>query len=93
MAKQYQHRIGVRAEICFDMVLDAANPTPQQLSHAVAQALRQKAMPDGSFGLAVLANGVIYPEWNSVDPEIEPEQLLDPSVVRSFDVVEVQILQ
>lgn len=93
MAKQYRHRIGVRAEICFDMILDAANPTPQQLSHAVAQALSQKAMPDGSFSLVVLTNGVVYPEWNSVDREIEPEHLLDPSVVRSFDVVEVQTLQ
>ena len=93
MAKQYRHRIGVRAEICFEMILDAANPTSQQLSYAVANALRQKAMPDGSFSLATLANGVVYPEWNSVDPEIEPEHLLDPSAVRSFDVVEIQTLQ
>lgn len=93
MAKQYQHRIGVRAEICLDMILDTANPTPQQLSHAVAQVLSQKAMPDGSFSLGMLANGVVYPEWSSVDPEIEPEHLLDSSVVRSFDVIEVQTLQ
>lgn len=93
MAKQYQHRIGVRAEICFDMILDTAKPTPQQLSHAVAQALSQKAMPDGSFSLVVLANGVVYPEWNSVDPEMESQHLLDPSVVRSFDVIEIQTLQ
>jgi hypothetical protein len=37
MAKPYQHRIGVRAEICFDLIFDICDPAPQQISQAVAE--------------------------------------------------------
>ncbi len=61
MARQYQHRIGARPEICFDLILDVASPTPQQLSNAVAEVLLQKTTADGSFSLPALTNGCIYP--------------------------------
>jgi len=48
MASQYQHRIGVRAEICFDLILDVRNPTPKGLSQLVSQALTQAADNDGA---------------------------------------------
>ena len=40
MAKRYQHRIDVRAEICIDLILDSCDPLPEQISQAVAEALR-----------------------------------------------------
>jgi hypothetical protein len=49
MAGRYQHRIGVRAEICFDLTVDVRNPTPQELSQLVSQALKQEADNDGGF--------------------------------------------
>jgi hypothetical protein len=29
MAKRHQHRIGVRAEICFDLIFDICDPAPR----------------------------------------------------------------
>src|SRR4029077_887590 len=40
MGKQYQHRIGACAEICFNLVLDARNPGPDQLVQAVTEILK-----------------------------------------------------
>ena len=40
MAKRYQHRIGVRAELCFNIVLDTRNPSPDQLAQAVTEILK-----------------------------------------------------
>ena len=51
MATRYQHRIAVRAEIWFDLVLDTRNPTPEQLGHIVAEVLSQAADSDGAFKL------------------------------------------
>lgn len=59
MAKRYQHRIGVRAEICFDLILDVCAPAPEQFCQAVAEALRQTADVDGGFRLKVLPGGTV----------------------------------
>jgi hypothetical protein len=88
MTTRYQHRIGVRAEICFDLVLDTRNPTSEQLGHIVTEALSQVAGSGGALKLDVLPGGVVYPEWNSVDSEIEPKEALNPSTIRTFDCVD-----
>ena len=93
MATRYQHRIGVRAEICFDLVLDMRNPTPDQLCHIVADVLRQAADSDRSPQIERAAGGAVYPEWNSVDAELEPNHVLDPSTIRAFDCVDIDSIQ
>ena len=89
MTSRYQHRIGVRAEICFDLTVDVRNPTPQELSQLVSQALKQAADNDGGFKMNALPGGIVYPDWNSVDPELEPNRVLDPETIRIFDCTEV----
>ena len=89
MASRYQHRIGVRAEICFDLTVDVRNPTPQELSQLVSQALKQAADNDGGFKVNALPGGIVYPDCNSVDPELEPDRVLDPETIRIFDCTEV----
>jgi hypothetical protein len=45
-----EHKVAaldVRAEICFDLTVDVRNPTPQELSQLVFQALKQEADDDG----------------------------------------------
>ncbi len=93
MATRYQHRIGVRAEICFDLILEMRNPTPDQLCYLVADVLRQAVDSDGALKLKALPSGAVYPEWNSVDAEVEPNHVLDPSIIRSFDCVEIDSIQ
>jgi len=89
MASRYQHRIGVRAEICFDLTLDARNPTPKELSELVSQALKQAANHDGGFKVNALPGGIVYPDWNSVDADVEPDHVLDPEAIRIFDCTEI----
>jgi hypothetical protein len=89
MVSRYQHRIGVRAEICFDLTVDVRNPTRQELSELVSRALKQAADNDGGFKINALAGGVVYPDWNSVDSELEPDRVLDPETIRIFDCTEV----
>lgn len=89
MANRYQHRIGVRAEICFDLTLDVRNPTPQELSQLVSRTLKQAAEHDGGFRVNALPGGNVYPDWNSVDPELEPDRVLDPETIRIFDCTEI----
>jgi hypothetical protein len=93
MAKRYQHRIGVRAELCFDIVLDARNPSPDQLAQAVTEILKQAADADGSFKLIALPEGSAYPDWNSVDPDLEPGHILESSAIRTLDCVEIDSVQ
>jgi hypothetical protein len=93
MAKRYQHRIGVRADLCFNIVLDARNPSPDQLVQAVTEILRQAADADGGFKLSVLPEGAAYPDWNSVDPELDRGHILDPSAIRTLDCVEIDSVQ
>ena len=89
MASRYQHRIGVRAEICFDLTLDVRNPTPQDLSRLVSQTLKRAADNDGGFKVSALPGGIVYPDWTTVDPELEPDRVLDPETIRIFDSTEV----
>ncbi len=93
MATRYRHRIGVRAEICFDLILDTRSPLSDELCHLVADLLRQAADSDGALTLNVLPGGVVYPEWNSVDAELEPNHVLDPSAIRAFDCVDIDSVQ
>lgn len=89
MAKRYKHRVGVRAEICFDLILDTPHPTSRELCDAVVTALKLSADLERGFALPALADGKIFPEWNSVDPEMEPARVLDPQAVRSLDCFEI----
>lgn len=93
MAKRYQHRIGVRAEICFNLVLDTRNPNADELVQAVTEILQQATDSDGGFKLKVLPDGWVYPDWNSVDHELEPDRVLDSSTIRSMDCVEIDDVQ
>lgn len=89
MTSRYQHRIGVRAEICFNLTLDVREPTPREISQLVSQTLKQAADNDGGFKVNGLGGGIVYPDWNSADPEIEPDRVLDPETIRIFDCTEV----
>jgi hypothetical protein len=63
MAKPYQHRIGVRAEICFDLIFDICDPAPSKSPRRLLSALRQTADVDGGFRLEVLTGGtVLWPD-------------------------------
>jgi hypothetical protein len=83
----------VRAEICFNIVLDARNPSPDQLTQTVTEILRQSADSDGGFKLSGLPEASAYPDWNSVDSDLEPRHILDPSVIRTLDCVEIDSVQ
>jgi hypothetical protein len=48
---------------------------------------------DGVLKLNALPSGFVYPEWNSVDTEVEPNHVLDPSPIRAFDYVEIDSIQ
>ena len=88
MAMRYQHRIGVRSELFFDVVLDDPNPSAHKLTLAVAQALRRVADDEGGVkSLSDLPESAVYPDWNAVDADIEPEHALDPVAVRIIDCI------
>lgn len=93
MATRYKHRIGVRAEICFDLILDEQNPRLDILAQAVTDVLQRAADSDGGFALTVLPGGIAYPDWNSVDAEVDPSHVLDSSAIRIFDSVELDSIQ
>ncbi len=93
MTTQYRHRIGVRAEICFDLTSEERNPSPEELCRLVTDILRRTADSDGGIKLNALSGGVVYPEWNSVDAELEPNSALLPSTIRIFDSVEIDKIQ
>ena len=94
MASRYQHRIGVRSELFLTLVLDAGNPSPGELSKAVAEALLRAADSEGGIkSLQQIPDAVVYPDWNSVDPEVEPTRILDPAGIRIVDSVEVKSIQ
>jgi hypothetical protein len=94
MATRYKHRIGVRSELFLTLTLDAGNPSPTELSLAVAEALLRAADSEGGIKLLEqVPEGVVYPDWNSVDPQVEAPHVLDPSVIRSVDCVEIEKIQ
>ena len=55
--------------------------------------LRQAADSDGALKLSALPGGAVYPEWNSVDVELEPNHVLDPTTIRAFDCVDIDSIQ
>jgi len=90
MATRYQHRIGIRSELFFDLILENPNPSAQELTQAVAQVLRQVTDADGGIKkLEDLSEATLYPDWNSVDAELEPDRALDPAAIRSVDCFEI----
>ena len=94
MATRYQYRVGVRSELFLDLILDNRNATTGELSRAVAEALRRVADTEGGIRrLDQLAEAIVYPDWSSVDPEVEAAHILDPAVVRTVDCVEINSIQ
>jgi len=93
MTKQFQYRIGVRAEICFHLLLESASPTPQQLRDAVVAAFNKATEEDGGFAIRELTDGRAFPEWNSVDREIDPEDAMDCDAIRIYDSFEIDRTQ
>ena len=93
MAKQYRHRIGVHAEIYFNVVLEVPNPTPEQLRDAAVQTLNKAVDEEDGFDLKTMPEGRVLPVWNSVDREIEPTEALDADAVTSYECTEIQNLQ
>ena len=89
MSKQYQHRVSVRAEICFDLILDSSIPTSQELRDAVVNLLNKSTDDERGFALPALPEGKVFPDWTSVDPEIEPHNVLAPDAIRSLDCFEI----
>jgi hypothetical protein len=42
-----------------------------------------------AFKVNALPGGIVYLDWNSADPELEPDRVLDPEIIRIFDCTEV----
>jgi len=93
MSKHYRHRVGVRAEISFDLVLGAPNPTPEELRDAIVAILNRTTDEEGGFSFPNLADGRILPAWASVDRQVNPSQSLDIGDVISYDCMELRHLQ
>ena len=88
--KCFRHRIGVRAEIYFDLDLETANPSQAQIVEAVVALLSATADEEGAFDLTLLAGGRVFPAWNSVDRELEPEEALSPESIEIRDTVAIE---
>jgi hypothetical protein len=93
MSKQYRHRVGVRAEITFDLLLETANPSPEQLRNAIVAVLNAATDEDGGFDIPKLADGRTLPCWTSVDRHVNTSEALDSDDVISFECTEVRHLQ
>ncbi len=88
--KCFRHRIGVRAEIYFDLDLETPNPSQTQIIEAVVAQLSAAADEEGAFDLTKLAGGRVFPAWNSVDRELEPEEALSPESIEIRDTVAIE---
>ena len=93
MAKQYRHRIGVRAEIYFNLVLETPTPTPEQLRDAAVEVLNKAVDDEDGIDLKTMPDARVLPAWNSVDREVEPTEALDTDAVSSYGCTEIQNLQ
>ncbi|MHB1958104.1 MAG: hypothetical protein ACYCO5_03630 [Acidobacteriaceae bacterium] len=87
MAKQYQHRIGVRAEIYFSLALETLNPSAGQLRDAVVEALSKAVDEENGFDLKALPDGRVHPAWNYIDRDPDPA---DAGAVISYECFEIQ---
>jgi hypothetical protein len=62
---KYYHRIGTKAEICFDVPFETdEDPEPARLNHAVRQLLEKSI--DG-FDVPVLAGARCYPDFRILE--------------------------
>jgi hypothetical protein len=93
MSKQYRHRVGVRAEISFDLLLATPNPSPEQLRNAIVAVLNAATDDEGGFDIPKLADGRTLPCWTSVDRNVNTNEALDSDDVISFECTEVRHLQ
>jgi hypothetical protein len=87
MAKQYQHRVGIRAEIYFSLVLELHNPSPEQLRYAVVEVLSKAVDEENGFDLKALPDGRVHPAWNYIDRD--PDSA-DVGAVISYECFEIQ---
>jgi hypothetical protein len=85
----YRHRIRVRADLLFDLDLSTPKPSESELLKHVVLKLNPAVDGDGGFDLCALPGGRVYPAWNSVDRELEPEEALDATDLRITDTAEV----
>ncbi len=88
MINRYRHRVGVRAEICFELELDSPHPTRLELRDAVVAVFRRTADQERGFPIPALG-GEVFPEWTSVDPDLHREDVLEAEAVRHFGWTEV----
>ena len=90
MGNRYQHRVSVRAEIYFDLILDSSNPASEELRDAVVKILNKSTNDERGFTLSALPEAKVFPDWTSVDAEIELPNVLDVDAIRSLDCFEVR---
>jgi hypothetical protein len=93
MSKQYRHRVGVRAEISFELLLATPIPSREELRDAVVAALNAATDEEGGFDIPSLADGRTLPCWASVDRHVNPNEALDSGDVVSHECTEVRRLQ
>ncbi len=84
----FRHRVGVQAQIYFDLDLPTATPSQSQLVEAIVSQLSAAADEEGAFQLDILAGGRVFPAWNSVDRNLEPEEALSSESVQLRDTME-----
>ena len=87
MATEYQHRIGVRAEIYFSLALETLNPSSEQLRLAVITALSKAVDEENGFDLKALPDGRVHPAWNDINRNPDPA---DVGAVISYECFEIQ---
>lgn len=71
---KYYHRIGIKAEICFDVPFETdEDPDPARLKLAVRQLLENSVDVEDGFDMPALAGGRCYPDFRILDlSEDEP---------------------
>lgn len=88
--KCFRHRIGVHAKIYFDLDLETSTPSQTELIEAIVASLSAVTDADGAFELTHLAGGRVFPAWNSVDRELQPEEALDPEKIEVRDITRIE---
>lgn len=72
--KKFTHRVGITAELCFDLESDTQKLDGDELRKAVV-ALFDELSEDDGFDVAGLEDGRVYPDWrvltqNPDDPKV-----------------------
>ena len=82
IAKQYKHRVGVRAEICFDIESDTETLTRDELRAKILAVIGAAEDEDEGYDLPEpLVAGRAYFAWQSVTGESR-----DPGGSESFEI-------